>query len=217
MESDADVSFEVITPGYACRAIRQFATGALLITSYVFGVHSDATHYPQQGDSVKVHYRGYLADGSLFDSSYDRDQPLHFRLGAGQVIRGKRVTPMIFRKTGHGSLMRSCCDDVRTEGWERLIPRVRMLTNFLLVESHCTQCIIVFMNEADERGHGSKSNDTTSPRIWRRRLPTHHPQECNTGVRNRITQLQLHVAHMNVSKSELSKLQQTQEGSKKTH
>lgn len=98
----------------------------------MFGIHSDATHYPQQGDSVKVHYRGYLADGSLFDSSYDRDQPLHFRLGAGQVIRGKHATPMIFRKTGQSSRMRSCCGDVCTEGWERLIPRVRVLTNLFV-------------------------------------------------------------------------------------
>jgi FKBP-type peptidyl-prolyl cis-trans isomerase len=56
-----------------------------------FRIASDAAHYPQQGDSVMVHYRGFLQDGSMFDSSYDRGQPLNFRLGAGQVIRGEEL------------------------------------------------------------------------------------------------------------------------------
>ncbi len=41
----------------------------------------------QAGDTVKVHYKGTLADGQLFDSSAGRD-PLAFQLGSGQVIKG---------------------------------------------------------------------------------------------------------------------------------
>jgi FKBP-type peptidyl-prolyl cis-trans isomerase len=39
------------------------------------------------GDSVSVHYRGTLADGTMFDQSHGRG-PFQFNLGAGQVIKG---------------------------------------------------------------------------------------------------------------------------------
>ncbi len=39
------------------------------------------------GDRVSVHYRGTLADGTMFDQSHGRG-PFQFNLGAGQVIKG---------------------------------------------------------------------------------------------------------------------------------
>lgn len=43
---------------------------------------------PENGDDVQMHYRGTLLDGTVFDSSYDRDTPFSFKLGDGKVIKG---------------------------------------------------------------------------------------------------------------------------------
>ena len=40
------------------------------------------------GKIVSVHYAGRLTDGTKFDSSYERGQPIEFLLGAGKVIKG---------------------------------------------------------------------------------------------------------------------------------
>ena len=49
-------------------------------------VGTGATASP--GNTVKVHYSGFLTSGAKFDSSRDRGEPFSFALGTGQVIKG---------------------------------------------------------------------------------------------------------------------------------
>lgn len=58
--------------------------GKLEVTDEVVGTGDEAV----AGKTVTVNYVGTLTDGKKFDSSYDRNQPFDFKLGAGQVIKG---------------------------------------------------------------------------------------------------------------------------------
>ena len=53
------------------------------------GCHSvSVIEGPNVGKRCKTHYRGTLNDGTVFDSSYERGEPLEFICGAGMMIRG---------------------------------------------------------------------------------------------------------------------------------
>ena len=43
---------------------------------------------PEKGTKVSVHYKGALLDGTVFDSSYQKKEPIEFKVGIGQVIAG---------------------------------------------------------------------------------------------------------------------------------
>jgi len=61
----------------------QTATGL----EYVDIVEGTGAH-PKTGDSVSVHYTGWLKSGQKFDSSVDRGKPFVFPIGRGRVIKG---------------------------------------------------------------------------------------------------------------------------------
>jgi FKBP-type peptidyl-prolyl cis-trans isomerase len=56
----------------------------LLIEDLVVGTGDTAT----AGQTVVVHYTGWLTNGTKFDSSVDRNEPFDFKLGMGRVIAG---------------------------------------------------------------------------------------------------------------------------------
>jgi FKBP-type peptidyl-prolyl cis-trans isomerase len=59
---------------------------------------------PEAGKQVTVHYRGYLASGKEFDSSFKRGQPLSFPLGQRQVIAGWDEGLLLFPVGSKGTL-----------------------------------------------------------------------------------------------------------------
>jgi len=71
-------------PGGEAEKGTQAAAGGLVIEDIKVGDGAVAT----PGKNVAVHYTGRLTNGNKFDSSYDRGQPIEFRLGSGMVIKG---------------------------------------------------------------------------------------------------------------------------------
>ena len=59
----------------------------------------------KEGNQVTVNYTGKLEDGTKFDSSFDRNQPFSFRLGAGQVIEGWEKGILGMKKGGERKLI----------------------------------------------------------------------------------------------------------------
>ena len=55
---------------------------------YYVEIEAGTGEQAKSGDIVRVHYTGTLLDGTKFDSSVDRDEPIEFNLGVGQVIQG---------------------------------------------------------------------------------------------------------------------------------
>ena len=60
---------------------------------------------PKPGDNVSVHYTGMLLDGTKFDSSLDRNEPISFVIGQGQVIRGWDEGIALLKQGGKAKLI----------------------------------------------------------------------------------------------------------------
>ncbi len=75
------------------------------------------------GDKVKVHYHGTLTDGSVFDSSKERD-PLEFTVGSKQVIPGFEEA-VIGLKIGEKNTTSIPCDKAYGPRQDQLILKVK--------------------------------------------------------------------------------------------
>jgi FKBP-type peptidyl-prolyl cis-trans isomerase len=60
---------------------------------------------PKPGDIVSVHYTGTLTNGTVFDSSYQRNEPITFPIGRGQVIPGWDEGIALMKKGGKARLI----------------------------------------------------------------------------------------------------------------
>jgi len=70
---------------YDVTGLDTIATGTGL--RYIRLNKTDGTQ-AKAGSTVAVHYTGYMKDGSIFDSSVSRGEPISFPLGVGRVIKG---------------------------------------------------------------------------------------------------------------------------------
>jgi FKBP-type peptidyl-prolyl cis-trans isomerase SlpA len=77
----------------------------------------------QQGSTVKVHYEGKLEDGTLFDSSRKRGEPIEFKIGEGQLIPGfeKAVEGM---ETGEKKTVQIPSDQAYGKRREELVQQI---------------------------------------------------------------------------------------------
>jgi len=83
---------------------------------------------PESGKQVFVHYTGYLNDGSIFDSSVERGQPLPFTLGTGQVIKGWDEGVALLKVGGKARLIIPYGLAYGEKGYPGLIPPNATLT-----------------------------------------------------------------------------------------
>jgi len=70
--------------------LKEITSGAKTTSSglqYIIEKEGDGNN-PSPGQNVSVHYSGYLLDGTKFDSSHDRGEPITFPIGQGRVIKG---------------------------------------------------------------------------------------------------------------------------------
>ncbi|HKB88470.1 MAG TPA: FKBP-type peptidyl-prolyl cis-trans isomerase [Patescibacteria group bacterium] len=83
--SDTNTLGAEVTPApESAISAKQKMDDKLIIQDEVVGTGAEAV----AGKNITVNYVGTLLDGTKFDSSYDRNQPFSFDLGAGQVIQG---------------------------------------------------------------------------------------------------------------------------------
>lgn len=85
---DFSSSPELPPPPQQERTPRQEEHSELLIEDLVI---KEGPRWVAKGDTIVVHYVGMFLDGSVFDSSVEKDRPFVFRVGDGNVIQGWEI------------------------------------------------------------------------------------------------------------------------------
>ena len=114
----------------------------------------------KSGDTVKVHYTGKLDDGTVFDSSRERD-PIEFEIGAGQIIPGfeNGIIGMKVSDTKSIVIPPEEAYGPRHPGWPKQVEKERMPENYtprvgdlLQVQSQEGDYIRVMITEVTDNG-----------------------------------------------------------------
>jgi peptidylprolyl isomerase len=77
---------------------------------------------PKKGQTVVVHYTGWLTDGKKFDSSVDRGKPFEFAIGTGRVIKGWDEGVMTMKVGGKRKLTIPASLGYGPDGYPPVIP-----------------------------------------------------------------------------------------------
>ena len=95
----------------------------------------------ENGNTVSVNYKGTLNDGTVFDNSYDRGEPITFEVGSGQMISGFDSAILGMQEGETKSFTVSCADAYgeRVEKNVQNIPRQAFPPDFKFVEGATVQ------------------------------------------------------------------------------
>ena len=85
-----------------CGPKTEFTTaGGVKVTELRFGTGSEV----RSGSVVTIHYSGALENGTIFDASREKNRPLRFQVGTGEVIRGLEEGLLTMKQGGSRRLV----------------------------------------------------------------------------------------------------------------
>jgi len=87
----------------------------------------DAVNFPKRGDSIAIHYKCWLEDGTQVDDTYARGQPIYFILGNQQVIDGIEDAVPLLSQRGICSITVPHDLAYGTKGYPPIIPPLATL------------------------------------------------------------------------------------------
>ncbi len=130
-KSDADKELETLQAYIESNNITTEPTASGL---YYIETTEGTGAQAQAGDLVDVHYTGTFLDGSKFDSSYDRNEPFEFTLGAGQVIKGWDEGIAYMKEGGKATLIMPSSLAYGTRGSGSIPPYTSLIFEVELVD-----------------------------------------------------------------------------------